>query len=415
VDIPNTPEQPDNQQSEPQQPPANPPAAGQWPAYPAPQGEPPPYPAPLGAPAAYPPPDPNQAGAYQYPLPGQPGAYVPAPGQQGWGQPPAPKSRKKLYLIGGAIVVVAALVGGGLALFGGDDSSSAASPGDVVTTYLNDLAKGDAAGALALGPKPANTALLTDAVLKKQQAIAKISNVKVVKSDTGTYEGKQQAVVQVTYDFGPQHADVNFGLVKVSGKWQMHATVISFEPSGGSVPGLTIFGVDVSKSQKVYVFPGPLEYSSANPNIKVTVGGKEFATDPEDLAYSDLQADLSDTGKAAALTAVKSALAACAKSKSLEVEACDLYEGGYGVPDADAVENSATWSAPTDLSGVEFRLDVDESGAVSATVDAQLTWKVTYRAKNFLNNKVSTGSDTVKGYLAGTIDLSKSPAVFTPR
>jgi hypothetical protein len=338
-----------------------------------------------------------------------PGAHPPPPGQPGAGQPGGPaRSRRKLYVIlGAAAVVVVLLVVGGIFLFGGGGSKGK-SPEATVTEYLNDLAGGQASAALALGDPPASKTFLTAAILKKQQQQAKISKIKTIGTEYGNDGTHDRSRVHVTYAFGSQNADEYYTMTKIDGKWVLDDTTLSISISSSiDIPGLALFGVPVKGQQKLYVFPGPLKFTSTDSNFAVTDRSKTFATSPSDYVYPELSAALSNTGKQAVQKAVAAAMQQCAESHSLAPENCPNHEfGTSGLPVAD----SAEWTAPTDYSGLQYQIGYDNPSQIR--VSGQLVFKVSYKTEDYVTVKVTTQTDEVKGLVFGTVDLSKSPVTF---
>ena len=296
-------------------------------------------------------------------------------------------------------VVAALVVGGGVTagvLIAGS-SDSGAGPDKVVSAYLSALANGDAAGALKAGPTPGSATFLTNEILAKQQAKAKITNIKV-----GQVEKRgNEARVPVAYQFGSKNVDDDFFLRKTTGKWQLQATVTGFDVSEvHDIPGLTLFGKPV-QGTKIFVFPGPLEFGSSNPDITVIdKSSNDFATSPTDSVSPFLDTGLSPAGRKKVVSAVSAKLAACTKVKSTEPTQCPQK-----VFDFEAVAGTAKWRLASNVSRV-LQANLDNGLTVQVTGD--LKWSVTYRAKDF-NNKVSTRHDTDETYISAQVNLSESP------
>jgi hypothetical protein len=297
------------------------------------------------------------------------------------------------------IGVVAALVAGGgvaagLLLTGGNSS---AGPDKAVKDYLTALADGHAAEALKFGPKPASTTFLTDDILAKQQSEAKITNV-----ETHTLEIKDDhARVGVSYKFGSKSQDVEADISKVKGKWQVPTTVDIDMSDERSIPGLTLFGKPLTED-KIYVFPGPLDFATTNTEITLKNESKDdYETTPGEGTSPDLTAALSDAGKKKAATALTAALQKCVKSKELEPDGCPQE-----VFDFEFVAHTATWKITSDLSSLN--MESDQDSPLQVRVDDEVEWSVTYKAKDF-DNKVTTEQDTTTSFVNATVDLSKNP------
>ncbi|SOD71832.1 uncharacterized protein DUF4878 [Jatrophihabitans sp. GAS493] len=365
---------------DPNQPPPAPPA---YPGYAAPYGGygQPGQPGPLGQPGQ----DPNQYG------------FAPAVATK--------KSRKPLWIT--LIVVALLIVGGGvtLAVLVSKNSGSAES---AVKDYLTALSTNDAKGALnASALQPSSTTFVTNEVLTKQQSIAKISNIKVTKvSGSST-----QAMVHATYTFGTQNAEETYAVSKVGGEWRIATATLPIDVSTvDDIPGLTLFGTEVKGLGKVFVFPGPLQWGTSNPDYTVTdKDAEKFAVSPESTTWNSftLDYDLSDSGQQKIVTAVDAYLQQCAAVKTLEPQNCPQR-----VYDFEAVEGTATWKITSDVtSSLKYSVNDDDPTKVDVTADVK--WGVTYQSKDF-EGKVTTHSDTDNSTIYGSVDISASPPTFTP-
>ena len=337
----------------------------------------------------------------QFPPQGEyPPAY-PQPGGPMWGAPPPRRSRAKMWTIVG--VVAALVVGGGVTagvlIVGSGDSG--AGPDKVVSAYLNALANGDAAGALKAGPPPGSTTFLTNEILAKQQAKAKITNIKVGQVE----KQENEARVPVAYQFGSKNVDDDFFLRKTTGKWQLETTATGFDVSEvHDIPGLTLFGKPV-QGKKIFVFPGPLEFGSSNPDLTVTdKSSDDFATTPTDSVSPFLDTGLSPAGRKKVVSAVGAKLIVCARVKTTEPAQCPQK-----VFDFEAVPGTATWRLASNVSRV---LQANLENGLTVQVTGEMNWSVSYKAKDF-DNKISVRHDTDETYISAQVDLSKSPPTCT--
>jgi hypothetical protein len=300
-----------------------------------------------------------------------------------------------------AVLVAGGGIAAGLLLTGG---KSSAGPDETVKDYLTALAEGHAADALEYGPKPASTTFLTDDVLAKQQAKAKITDI-----ETHTVEVKDDhARVAVKYKFGSKPQDVEATISKVKGKWQVPTTVEMDVSDERKIPGLTLFGKPVTED-KIYTFPGPLDFATNNPNITLkNEDENDYETTPGEASAPVLSIDLNAAGKKAAADALTASLQKCIKSKELQPAGCPQEEFDF-----EAVAHTAAWKLTTDLTSLDYEANDDEDQPLLVRVDDELEWDVTYKAKDF-DNHVTTQHDSTTSFLSATIDLTKNPpAVHT--
>lgn len=330
------------------------------------------------------------------------GAPAGAGGAYGGGQPPKKKRTGLLIgLIAGGLVVVVAIAIGLVALLAGGGGK----PSETVEAYLQALADGNAEQALEQGEKPPDTTFATGAALKAQQDIAKISSISV----NDGYSSGNRARVSATYKFGDKQADESFSLTKIGGDWKLDDTVYPIDLTGlDDVPGLTLLGLDASGKDKVYVFPGPLTWGSSNEYLTVTESDSDdFTLSPSDgsFSYTSLETALSEDGEQAVADAVTTFIDECAKSKEVDPDDCPQREYDY-----EAVAGTATWTAPDDLSSLEYRTS---SPVTQVYVSGSLTWSVTYTTEDYDGARKQVTVDDVDGSLYGTVDLTKSPPVYS--
>jgi hypothetical protein len=304
-----------------------------------------------------------------------------------------------------ACALVTALVAGliAIAVVAGS-SSEGPGPGATVKDYLAALADGNAAKALALGPTPPSRAFLTDDILDKQQSEARIRDVTV--GDADGYGN--DASVPVTYNFGSKSVDTDFSLRKTGGRWRLTATTVSIDVGDlPSVPGVTLFGKPVTEST-IQVFPGPLQFASADPDFAVTdESAGDFATSPDDFADANLDTELSSAGKQKVDAAVRAFLATCARADTLEPDGCPQSAFAPG----DVVRGSVSWKLTGDPKPVNYQLDSERPTLVD--VSGQVEFSVTYRYKDW-DDSLHSGHDTTSGYIDGNVDLSAGTPVLTP-
>lgn len=336
------------------------------------------------------------------------GQQPPGPwgGQPATGGPQQGQRKNKRLLLfgiaGGVLLVIIALVVTLIVVFTGD-SGPGGSPKAAVQTYLDGLAAGDAKKALSVVRTPPSEKLLTDAVLKKQQASAKISdiNVREPSSSFGS-----MATVKATYKFGDRNADVDFTLKKSDDTWTIDNGTIPIDVENARVPQLTAFGVDVSNESKVYVFPGPVEWGSANANFTVKADySRDFPLGPTYSSYVNLDTELSDQGNKTVATAVDGYLTNCAAST--QADASQDKPGCSQSLYQSVVPGSVRWTKPTDIS--QLRISQDYDKPTSVKLYGSVEWTAT-----FTSTSSGPGKDTDTDFLSGTVDLSSAEPTFTP-
>ncbi|GAA1459496.1 hypothetical protein GCM10009619_21100 [Williamsia maris] len=308
-------------------------------------------------------------------------------------------------IIAGIVVILVIATTVSLLVLSDDDSD----PSDTVTAYLQALSDGDAKKALSTIDEPGNTKLLTDDILKRQQAKAKIGDIKVVRSMTTS----ERAIVKATYNFGQRNADVDFRLTETDGDWKVEQGAIEIDLSSGSIEKNkpTLFGVDVSGDSKAYVFPGPLEWGTSNKYIAATDGkADDWPVGPYSSYYPQLDFDISKDGNKAASIAVTAYLQYCAQSTqtdaSVDKPGCEQEVFAF-----DALPGTVTWSDPRtmELSSLKLRYSgYTDSDAIA--VSGSVPWQATYRS----NRSPAPVTRSATDYLSGDVDLSKDPPQFQP-
>lgn len=339
------------------------------------------------------------------------GPGLPPPPWPGPGYPPPPfgarprKSRKKLVIALASVLVVLIAVVVGVSRH---HSTASLTAGDTVRGYLEALSRGDAAAALSYsGDEPATKDFLTDDILKKQIAAWPITNIRILNDDSGAFDWGH---VHVVVNFGDQVSDETIS-VKRQGKggpWKLDqaAVKLSFTYLTGksaAMKTLTLFGNPVDTGKPTYVFPGWIGYGSANPNVTVKQPDRPYLLNA--LSYGEspmLQFELTEAGKSATETALKSALAQCASSTDLHPDHCPQY-----VYDSSLVSGTARWTPPSDVSSITSLLsEEDLTVRLRGLVDFGLT---------ATGSSGGQKSGQVSAPVYGTADLTKNPPVVTFR
>lgn len=407
------------EQAQPTYPPAPPPppqlvdpASGQQPIWPDA-----PTPAPLGAHGS----PPQQPPPPTHPYPGAPqgsysGPQPSYPAQQwgpGYGLPPVTarrKSRTPLYLGLGAAALVIALVVGAVVIFGGGSGGGGAdSPSAAVQQYFEALARGDAEAALALGQsQPPDTTFLTDDLLKRQSEQMPISDIKTL----GETPGANGAVmVQVSVRFGDSTTSDKIPVREVDGGWKVPFAALKMDLGRNS--GLykadlfdlvTIFGEPAPKSGVAYVFPGPVELGSSNPNIAITannIGTPGMMNIFLGLSSQNVQFDVSEEGTAAIRDAIKTKATDCAKSTQLVPPNCLMALDVSGL-----IDGTAQWTAPASYDGITADFLNPQTGRVQFYGPA--TFGITVQTDRGRPYQTTTSE-----YITGEADMTQTPPALT--
>lgn len=373
-----------------------------------------------GQPAAgypAPPPTPDQWAPQPYPSgPGYGEAAPPPYWSPGYGPPPTPRRNKPprgLWIALGAVAIVAVVVIAAVMIFrGGSGSGGAENPSQAVQEYFEALSRGDAKAALALGEsQPPDTTFLTDEILKKQIAAEPIANIKTL----GETPGANGAVmVQVSVSLGGKTQNDKIPVSKSDDGWKVPHAAMTMDLNKNSglykpelFDAVTIFGKPAPKSGVAYVFPGPVELGSSNPNIKIT--GRDFNLTPGlmniylGLSQQNLDIDVSEEGTKAIRDTILAEIKDCARSTQLQPPNCP-----FGIRVSSLVDGTAQWTPPANLDG----LSADFLDPRTATVN--------FFGPAVLGLRVQTDDGrpydtTTTAYLAGDADVLKTPPTITYR
>ena len=366
--------------------------------------------------------------------PGGPGGYGPGqpmgPGGPS-GTPPKRNPTRLLVIIGAAVLVLvligvgaAALAGrsstasgptvpvdpqggssasaGGSASGGGSAAPVATSASDAVKAYLEALAAGKAATALALGDEqPADTTFLTDAVLADSNKRAPITAINVPPV-TDPYAFS----VNASYKLGSQAVNEKFNVKKSGTSWKLYDSTQDLNLSyvrSRTIP-MTINSVPV-KTDKVTVFPGSYVVSSGNKNIVYGNGGALTVKSPSDYtSVTDLRPTLSSAGTDAFVASVKSKVDACLAQKKLAPAGCPF---GVRELSGQKIKLSTIHWTLEDAPLANLKPTLDSQNPAVAKVSASLQFHFTAKGTSF-GQHVPFSSDSFR-FATMTADATKSP------
>ncbi|MDG4669361.1 hypothetical protein [Mycobacterium sp. 236(2023)] len=322
---------------------------------------------------------------------------------------PRRKNRTPLLLGLGAAAVVVALVVGAVVIVSGGSGGGADTPSEAVQEYFEALARGDAQAALALGEsKPPDTTFLTDDLLKKQSEQMPVTDIKTL----GETPGANGAVmVEVSVRFGDSTTSDKIPVREVDGGWKLPHAALKLDLGRNSniyKPELfdfvTIFGQPAPKSGVAYVFPGPVELGSSNPNIAITannIGTPGMMNIFLGFSSQNVQFDISEEGQSAILEAIMAKVTECAKSKQPAPPNCPI-----GIEVSGLVPGTAQWSVPNNFDTFSADFLNPQTGVVQFYGSLNLGLRVQMDRGQLWDTPISE-------YLTGEADITKTPPTIT--
>ena len=312
-------------------------------------GSPDPSPAPPSPPPGYP---------YLQP-PTQPELHEPQPFQ-----PPeagaTPRRHGRVPLILGivagvlAVAVIAVLVFRDATRTPPPESGPSAS--EAVRGYLEALAAGDAAAALAWADSPpSDTSLLTDAVLATALARAPLTGISVDPSSGGaSYEQ-----VTARYRIGDHPVSASFDVVRSGEQWKLDEVsaparlgLLDTGEAGLALNGMAVDGTEVQ------LFPGSYALTTTDQRFRISGGGFEVETPGRSPDLYSAELALSKQGRAAIASASRRHLDECVERRQLMPKGC-----GFGAKAAEGVtfaKSGITWrvvSGRSQLGRLDLTLD----------------------------------------------------------
>jgi hypothetical protein len=254
-------------------------------------------------------------------------------------------------------------------------AATSGSPEAAVQGYLEALAAGKAADALAYFATPAeDTTFLTDAVLAAGLAVNPITDIAVQDNQ---HDDTESAWIEATYSIGDQSVSGMFELADHGGSWLLEDDLayvdLNFEYRQGV--GMTLNGVSldtVADRSKIEILPGTYTVAVSNPFL--TVDGGVFVVEELDPFFdNDIAITLASDAAATLAAQATAALDACLLEKALP-NSCGLGGGeleGGATPDLNTVVWSFT-SGSSDFSTADFILDSYNPTKADAIINAEL-------------------------------------------
>jgi len=302
------------------------------------------------------------------------------------------RAHGRRWIIPVAILLAVALLGGGAFWFWHLHNQSTAiagakTPTEAVQQYLDALARGDAAAALALSAnKPnATSSFLTDSMLKTALLASPITAINVPANQSTT----TPATILASYQLGGKTVQAHFTVQdwKQAG-WLLDGGFLNLDISSLTAKGvpLTMNGIDVTKMDKVPLFPGVYTLASSNPMLTLVNGSFTIEYPESNPTFSQFSFTLSEAGVAGIQAAAQAKLTECLTSKELQPTDC-----GFGVdPTAYEVDPATiTWRLAQDspdLTVIAPSLDAGSyttaTATATVTVDFQASTADHYRLVN---------------------------------
>ncbi|GAA3575587.1 hypothetical protein GCM10022197_35790 [Microlunatus spumicola] len=387
-------------QGYPQQPPYGPRPQGypqQAPYGPGPQGYPqqPPY-------AAGPRPQQPYPGPYP-PGPYQPGPY--APGQNPAGPGPAKKRTGLFVLIGaGALALVLAVVAVAVNLGGREDSAggtggsggsstsgapAAASASDAVTGYLNAVAKGDAAAAVAYAADPStiDTTYMTPAVLAASAKLAPLTAIEVGPSDPDATS------VPVSYRLGDTPVSTSLEVMKASDDtWKLVSVASDVDLTSARDDGVPMLlnGAKL-KAGTFSVLPGVYRVTSGLRNFDYGKRPELVVRYPTDYPDTTRVApQISSKGQQSALAAIKKSWSSCLDKHAQKPKGCPNQ---FVYKDFNFKDSTVRWSRRGSDPFKKIKPQYSDATTVQYAVKRDLFLKGTCTA----GGRTGTCTGTLKG------------------
>jgi hypothetical protein len=270
-------------------------------------------------------------------------------------------------------------------------------PSDAVAAYLQALAAGDAAAALSYAADPAPTGpLLTNAALAESQQRTPVTGI-----DVPVVEDQNAKSVSATYTLGSSDVSESFDVVKVGSTWKLSRAVKDLDLSfivDGPVP-LKINGVKITQ-QSVAVLPGSYVFSTGLPFV--SYGSKNVVLVKSPFAEANtynIQSQLTNAGKKAAVSAAKKRYNKCLKAHSLTPKDCpQKFHSKYRY-----AKSTITWTE----AGNPFRkTEVTFSGSqarIQIPLNLKLSGSCTYQGRS------GNCSGTLSGTSVAVVKVTTTP------
>lgn len=244
----------------------------------------------------------------------------------------------------------------------------------VVRTYLDALARGDAAAALATAAtQPADTSLLNDQVLSVSRAMAPITDVNVPEvGDAGA--------VEASYRVGSERVTETFSVTEVDGSFRLTEVVSELDVSSlrsDRLP-LRVGGAEVT-GNRLTLFPGSYPVRTGNPRVSYGEGALLVPMPGRVLSSSDLAPTLTEEGTGAFATLVEDTLDECLTRTGPTPPGCPFEAA---VNSGHEIRGEGRWVAQDDPSDTfDPRLDATDPTRATSYLTAGLVYRYRYTSE----------------------------------
>jgi Protein kinase domain len=267
--------------------------------------------------------------------------------------------------------------------------------------YLEALAHGDAAAALALSAKPpATTQFVSGEVLHAQLAAGPISDITVTPAPGPAGEDPQQTqYLLLSARFGQTLSQARIAAHREGDEWKLDTATVAVEigtpgVDNASLKAVALWGVSTNGASLVAVFPGGLSISSSNPYVDITAQPPPVLLDALSGAIDHPTIKpvvaLNDAGRQAAKTALDSWTHSCYHG----------VEPAADCPRLSTGDNTIAVDGPGDFTNTTFNFD-------ATTMVVAIGGGITYHGR-----AAAVSDYTVTENLVGTVDLTKQPPLF---
>jgi hypothetical protein len=343
------------------------------------------------------PPDPGWQAPAPPPLP----PHAPVP-------PPITRSRSRLRRgLFRLLVVASVVVALGGVIYAVVTYQNQSQPGAVVQSYLSALARGDAPAALSYGEMPTGPqGLLTSAVLRKQNAIAPMTNIAIVAATPSGNVADVSVRYTLTFAGAPTSETDTIRVVRDHHTWRLAAVAVPLRiqvPAAGDRAELD--GARVPTDSQLY-FPGalPLTFDTSSLQVPLAQRVVRFAN-PTTLTLS---VELSSSGYTAVWTALDKALQQCLAGTFPALTSCPLPSTPTAVP--GTLRGTTTYTAQVKLDRMAVTVNQPDGGL---HIESQADITGTYQQLDFDNLPQATPFNGTLSLIASSSAVAPSTIVWT--